>query len=70
MNYIVIILQRLNYCYSTEPWFVLLALQEAQAVNEDAAMSSNVLLKRMLKIGVRRMLFNYKNRLENANCPI
>lgn len=37
--------------YKKQPWFVLLALQEAQAVDEDAAMSSDALLRRMLDAG-------------------
>ncbi|KAG3211449.1 hypothetical protein PC129_g17581 [Phytophthora cactorum] len=37
--------------YRKQPWFVLLALQEAQAVDEDAAMASDALLQRMLDTG-------------------
>ncbi|ETL30768.1 hypothetical protein F442_16711 [Phytophthora nicotianae P10297] len=37
--------------YRKQPWFVLLVLQEAQAVDEDAAMSSDALLQRMLDTG-------------------
>ncbi|TDH69887.1 hypothetical protein CCR75_006247 [Bremia lactucae] len=37
--------------YRKQPWFVLLALQEAQAVQEDAAMSSKALLKRLIDTG-------------------
>ncbi|KAG3090447.1 hypothetical protein PI124_g10257 [Phytophthora idaei] len=37
--------------YRKQPWFVLLALQETQAVDEDAAMASDVLLQRMLDTG-------------------
>ncbi|POM71233.1 Crossover junction endonuclease MUS81-like protein [Phytophthora palmivora] len=37
--------------YRKQPWFVLLVLQEAQAVDEDAAMSSDSLLRRMLDAG-------------------
>jgi hypothetical protein len=36
-----------------EPWFVLVALWEAKAVNEDAATASDALLKRMTNAGVR-----------------
>lgn len=39
--------------YITEPWFVLLALQEAHAVDEDAAVARDSLLQRMLRAGVR-----------------
>ncbi|RLN46320.1 hypothetical protein BBO99_00004158 [Phytophthora kernoviae] len=37
--------------YQKQPWFVLLALQEAQAVDEDAAMASVALLKRIQDAG-------------------
>ncbi|POM63419.1 Crossover junction endonuclease MUS81-like protein, partial [Phytophthora palmivora] len=37
--------------YRKQPWYVLLVLQEAQAVDEDAAMSSDSLLRRMLDAG-------------------
>lgn len=37
--------------YRKQPWFVLLVLQEAHAVDEDAAMSSDTLLQRMLDSG-------------------
>ncbi|KAG7399190.1 Crossover junction endonuclease mus81 [Phytophthora boehmeriae] len=37
--------------YQKQPWFVLLALQEAQAVDEDAAMASAALLKRIQDAG-------------------
>ncbi|KAG7386040.1 Crossover junction endonuclease mus81 [Phytophthora pseudosyringae] len=37
--------------YRKQPWFVLLALQEAQAVDEDAAVSNDALLRSMLDAG-------------------
>ncbi|RQM10775.1 hypothetical protein DD237_005650 [Peronospora effusa] len=37
--------------YRKQPWYVLLALQEAQAVDKDTAISSDSLLQRMLATG-------------------
>ncbi|KAE8877414.1 hypothetical protein PF005_g10614 [Phytophthora fragariae] len=37
--------------YRKQPWFVLLALKEARAVDEDAAVPSDALLQRMLDAG-------------------
>ncbi|KAL7682172.1 putative DNA polymerase beta-like domain, DNA polymerase lambda lyase domain superfamily [Plasmopara halstedii] len=52
-------MKTVNYCNATEPWFVLLALQEAQAIHEDAAIPFDVLFKRMLNAGVRSIFMNY-----------
>ncbi|CAH0515115.1 unnamed protein product [Peronospora belbahrii] len=37
--------------YRKQPWYILLALQEAQAMNQDSAVSSKVLLQRIVLAG-------------------